>query len=246
MSGDPFSLEGKTVLVTGASSGIGRQCSITASEMGARIVATGRDRDRLAETERDLVGDGHRTVIADLAGADGIEAVVSSAAKLDGLVHCAGITRLLPFKFVTEDALREVNRINFEAPILLTKEFLKQRVLQRDASVIFLSSIAVVRGHVGQSVYAATKAALIAAARIMAKEVAARGIRVNCLCPGMVRTPMLSVHVTSEEDYERDEAGYPLGYGEPEDVAHAAVFLLSNASRWITGTSLILDGGSLL
>ena len=241
-----MSLPGKLVLITGASSGIGRQCCITASQMSARIVATGRDPERLAETERALAGEGHRAVVADLKTAEGFEAVASAADKLDGVVHSAGVTQLLPFKFITEDAMRDQHRINFEIPILLTQNLLKSRKLQRAASVVFVSSLSALRGQVGQSMYASTKAALLGATRVIAKEVAVRRIRVNCLCPGMVRTPMLDSSVVTKEDYERDEALYPLGYGEPEDVAHAAVFLLSDASRWITGTALVLDGGRLL
>jgi len=214
--------------------------------MGARIVATGRDPGRLAETLRALAGEGHRTVVADLTTAEGFEALASAAAELDGVVHSAGVTQLLPFKFITEDSLRHQHRINFEAPVLLTHKLVKGRKLQRAASVVFVSSLSALHGQVGQSVYASTKAALLGAARVIAKELAVRRIRVNCLCPGMVRTPMLDLSVVTEEDYERDEALYPLGYGEPEDVAHAAVFLLSDASRWITGTALVLDGGRLL
>jgi NAD(P)-dependent dehydrogenase (short-subunit alcohol dehydrogenase family) len=243
MTRDPFSLDGKTILVTGASSGIGRQCCITASRRGARTVATGRDPERLADTMGSLSGDGHRSVVADLTTAEGFEAVIAAVDGLDGVVHSAGISIMVPLKFVTEDALRDQQRINLEVPLLLTRDLFKQRKLEPQASVIFLSSAAAFRGEVGQSVYASTKAALVAATRVIAKEVAVRRIRVNCLCPGMVRTPMLAIGTLTEEDYEREESKYPLGYGEPEDVAHAAVFLLSDASKWITGTSLVLDGG---
>lgn len=246
MNAGPFSLADKRILVTGASSGIGRQCCISASQLGAQIVATGRNAERLAETERALAGEGHRTVVADLTSEEGFEAVVAAAGELDGIVHSAGVTVLLPFRFTTREVLREQHRINFEVPVLLTRSLVNDRKLKRGASVVFLSSTAALQGRVGQTAYASDKAALIAVVRIIAKELSSRRTRINCLCPGMVRTPMLEGSLLTKEDYERDEALYPLGYGEPEDVAHAAVFLLSDASRWITGTSLLLDGGRLL
>jgi NAD(P)-dependent dehydrogenase (short-subunit alcohol dehydrogenase family) len=247
MSRDPFSLEGKSVLVTGASSGIGRQCAISCAALGARVLATGRDPARLAATVEVLEGAGHRALAADLTGEAGLEAVAAAAERLDGIAHCAGIARIAPLRMASAKAIAEVFDANFAAPILLTQRLLAGRRLARGASIVFVASSTAHIGNLATGLYAASKGALIPAARALALEVGARhGMRVNCISPGYVDTPLLKGLNDGVASIEHDYALAPLGLGQPEDVANAVLFLLSEASRWITRATLIVDGGLTL
>lgn len=240
-----FSLAGKRILVTGASSGIGRAVCRTVAELGGLVVATGRDESRLEEVRRELTGDGHVSVQADLTEADDRDRLVREAGTIQGFVHAAGALKILPFSFSTERVLREAQAVNFEAPLLLTQRLLKKKAIADHASLVFVTSIAASHGAKGHTLYGASKAALTAAARALALEVSGRGVRVNCLAPGMVRTPMAGAaeDALSSEAMRAHEKEYPLGFGEPSDVAGAAAFLLADASRWVTGTTLVCDGG---
>lgn len=244
MSESPFSLAERTILVTGATSRIGRACAVLAAQMGARIVATGRDTARLGETVAALTGDGHASLAADLATADGRDAVLTAAETVQGVLHVAGRSDVLPVKFTTDELFQESMRVNFEAPVLLTRDLFKRKVIQPGGSIVFVASVAPMRGPVGHAAYAASKGALLSAMRVLAREFAVRQLRVNALCPG-------TISLGATEEYGAvgtggDEQNYPLGYGRPADVASSAVFLLSDAARWITGTSLVLDGGLTL
>jgi NAD(P)-dependent dehydrogenase (short-subunit alcohol dehydrogenase family) len=240
---DPFSLAGRRLLVTGASSGLGRAIAIACASRGARIVATGRDEPRLAKTRAELAGEGHATVAADLNDAAGRDQVVAAAGTLDGVVHSAGISRLSPMRLATPQHLADVWKINYEAPMLLTQKLLAKNQVAANGSILFMSSIAAYIGVAGVGAYSGTKAALIATMRCMAMEVAKRGIRVNCLAPALVETPLLAATETVVASLDEQRAAYPLGFGKPADVANAAVFFLCGASRWITGTTLVMDGG---
>jgi len=239
----PFSLAGKRILVTGASSGIGRQIAVSCSQMGAIVVGTGRDISKLDETQTLLYGDGHLLVPADLTQASGRDAVLAAIDNpLEGIVHCAGISRLSPVRMMNEAHLLEIMAINVNAPMLLTQGLMRKQKIQSGGSIIFISSIAAHIGVAGVAGYSGSKAALIGMMRCLAMEVIKRKIRVNCLSPAMVNSPLL------EQAYlvgslEQEEKNYPLGFGEPEDVANACIFFLSKASRWITGTTLVMDGG---
>lgn len=241
-----FSLEGKRVLVTGASSGLGRAIAVACSQMGAAVWGVGRDGDRLQETLQAMDHpERHRMVQADLTEADGRAAVVASLGgeALDGLVHAAGISRLSPVRMITQAHLDELQAINVNAPVLLTQALLRQQRVAAGGSVLFLASIAAHIGVAGVAAYSGTKASLVAMARCLAMEVVKRRIRVNCLSPALVATPLLEATAQMVGSLEAEEGNYPLGFGKPSDVAHAAVFYLSDASRWITGTDLVMDGG---
>lgn len=243
MNADPFSLEGKRILVTGASSGIGRQVAISCAEMGATLVVSGRNEERLAQTLSLLKGTGHTLVAADLRKADELGRLVDAAGNLNGLVHCAGITAVVPFRVIGEKHLDEILETNFRAPVMLTQRLLAGRCLSNGGSIVFIASSAAHIGTPFTSMYSASKSALITAARALALEVAAKQrIRVNCLSPGYTRTPMLD-GLNEGASIEANLALAPLGIGEPEDLANAVVFFLSDASRWITRATLHIDGG---
>ena len=209
------------------------------------MVATGRSRERLSETLRSLPGDSHAGFPADLTRAEELDKLVQQMPQLDGIVHAAGVQKYLPLKFISGQALREMLLVNYEAPVLLTQSLLKHKALRSGASILFISSLAGLTAVCGNAIYSGTKAALMASARVMALELAPQRMRVNCIAPGMVRTPMAQqmATVVSAEQMAAHEKLYPLGFGRPEDVANVGVFLLSDASRWITGQTLIIDGG---
>lgn len=242
---NPFKLTDKTILVTGASSGIGREICVQISRMGGRVVATGRNEERLKETLSMLSGVGHEAVRADLIHPSEMDALIAQTLPLNGLVHSAGYFKLLPLKFVSEKELNSIFAVNYQAAILLTQRILIKRLLQPGASIIFIASIAAQIGSKANTMYAGTKGALTSSARVMAVELAPQKIRVNCISPGMVKTPIAeqTTDLVSKELVEKDELRYPLGYGESADVAYATVYLLSDASKWMTGANLTLDGG---
>lgn len=245
---NPFTLQDKTILVTGASSGIGQCVSIVCSKMKARLVITGRNEDRLNETYEKLMGEGHRAVIADLSTQEGVDYLVSNCEQLDGVVHCAGIPKICPVKRLNRGLLYDIVNTNELAPILLTAALLKNSKLQKQSSIVFIASIAGVfrAGSVGDSDYSATKGALSGFAMTAAKELGPQGIRVNTICPAVVETPILanSYNMMTEEEIKKKLSSYPLRrFGRPEDVANGVVYLLSDASSWVTGINLAIDGG---
>jgi NAD(P)-dependent dehydrogenase (short-subunit alcohol dehydrogenase family) len=241
----PFSLSGRTVLVTGATAGLGRNTAIHCARMGATVVISGRNEARLGQTLTDLEGTGHSAIAADLTVPAEREALVTRLPALDGVVHCAGLTLLHPFKFIDEARYHSIYAINVEAPLFLTQRLYKARKLKPGGSVVFISSMAPRVGTRGHSIYAGSKSALYGITRVLAHELAPARIRVNSLSPAMVKTEVVEgfQQQLSPELLAADEARYPLGYGEPEDVAHAAIFYLAPASKWITGTDLVMDGG---
>ena len=242
---NPFSLSGKTVLVTGASSGIGRATAIECSKMGATVVLTARNEERLQATLRLLEGDGHRYIVADLTDEDAICTLVRELPVLDGAVFAAGVSMLKPIKVIAEKDIRTIFAINYTAPALLTKTLAKTRKLQAGASLVYISSVSG-NGNTATalSLYGSSKSALNTFARYAALELAGNKIRCNTICPGRIETPLLQNQFMTADDVEKDLANYPLRrYGKPEEVALAAVYLLSDATRWMTGTALKIDGG---
>lgn len=241
---NPFSLDGKTILVTGASSGIGRATAIECSRMGARLILTGRNEQRLKETLYALEGLGHQIIVADITNSEDISNLVSILPELDGFVCNAGITKRRPIPFIKEEELREVFEINTIACFMLTKAISKAKKLNKNASIVFTSSKAARVVSPGNSMYAASKAAIESFSRSCALEFATKGIRSNCVLPGMVETPLISNGMLSTEDIERDKENYLLKrYGKPEEIAWAIIFLLSDASAWMTSTSMEVSAG---
>lgn len=247
---NPFSLEGKTILITGASSGIGRGTAIECSKMGAQVVLTGRNAERLQETLDQMEGNNHLLMVADLTIEEDLNSVIDKMPSLNGVVHCAGISQIKMAKFMDKESLDNVFDTNVFGPLLLNSALLKKRKIQKGSSIVLISSISgVYASQVGESAYGATKAALSGYAKSAAIELASQGTRVNCIHPGVVETPLLSVSngTFSEEDLENLKKKYPLKrFGQPEDVARCVVYLLSDASSFMTGASLLLDGGFTL
>ena len=243
---NPFSLKGKTVLITGASSGIGRETAIVCSKMGASVVITGRNEERLIETFDRLKGEGNLSIAADLTDTEAIESLVQQLPSLTGVVHCAGIGDRSILKMVKEKDIAKVMRINFESPVLLQKALLKKKKLDNSSSIVFVASRAPYAPTVGNGIYSASKGALIAYAKVLGLEVANQLMRVNCVCPAMVWTELVERDAAMTGiDYHEAEKAYPLKrYGLPEDIANLIVYLLSDASCWMTGSCIDITGGA--
>jgi 3-oxoacyl-[acyl-carrier protein] reductase len=249
MNFNPMRLDGRLILVTGASSGIGRATAGVLAGLGARLVLVGRDEGRLRSTMEQLGGSGHFCEPYDLSKMDGVaewlKLVSSKRGPFSGLVHAAGIHQMRPLRMVSPDDLRSVMDVNLGSAIQLVRGFRQRGVCVAPASVVLLSSVVASVGQPGVVAYSASKGALVAACRSMAMELAREGIRVNCILPSMVKSEMLD-HVLkplSDEQVAAIRAMHPLGFGEPEDVAMASAFLLAETGRWITGTALVVDGG---
>jgi NAD(P)-dependent dehydrogenase (short-subunit alcohol dehydrogenase family) len=242
---NPFSLEGKTVLITGASSGIGRAIAIECSKMGAKVIATARNEERLNETLSQMEGTGHSVIIADLCNEEDRSQLIDKIPILDGLVNCAGIVKTVPFSFVNIESLTAVMDVNFTSPVLMTALFAKKKKLSKNSSIVFISALAGIWGAVlGNSIYSASKGAVNGISRNMALDLASKSIRVNSVNPGMIETQLLDAGAITTEQLDEDKKRYPLKrFGKPEEVAYAVVYLLSNASAWVTGSELIIDGG---
>lgn len=246
MNNTPFSLNEKTILVTGASSGIGKACAIECSKMGAKLIITGRNGERLNQTLGALKGQGHTALVADLSIEDDINNLASEIGILDGLILNAGTNHKALVKFISRKLLDEMFSVNFYAPALLVQKLVKQKKLNRGASIVFMSSIATSYASISLSVYAASKGAINSFMRVLALELSSQKIRVNAIQPGMVKTKALGTY-TLREELDAWEKSIPLGRaGEPEDIAFASIYLLSDASQWVTGTIMNLDGGVTL
>lgn len=242
---NPFSLERKTILVTGASSGIGKETSIQCSKLGAKLIITGRNSSRLEETYNLLSGEGHSVVAGDLTIHEDLNRLVDCIDNIDGLVLCAGQGMTSPFPFSTREKYDEIFNVNFFSPVELLRLLVKKKKLNKDSSVVIVSSIGGNGSYsLGNSVYGASKAALNSTMKFCARELASKRIRVNSVNPGMVNTKLIQGGAISEEQHRIDMEKYPLKrYGEPEDIAYGIIYLLSDASSWVTGHSLVIDGG---
>ncbi|MBW2135177.1 MAG: SDR family oxidoreductase [Deltaproteobacteria bacterium] len=250
MTFNPMDLTGKRILVTGASSGIGKATARYLSNLGAKVVLLARNAERLQKTFDSLSGEGHAQYIFDLTALDEIPVMIKKIAqevgRFSGLFHAAGITNVIPVGIIGEKYIDAVFDPSIKAVLMLARGFCQKGVLLTDnASLIFMSSVFSLRGIAGTSIYCASKAAIDGAVRALACELAPRAIRVNSIIVGAVETTMLEkLCKTLTKEYKLAfDKKHLLGFGKPEDIAAAASFLLSDASRWITGSTMIVDGG---
>ncbi len=244
---NPFSLEGKTVLVTGASSGIGRGIAIACSKMGATIILTGRNQLKLEGTLALLEPGEHKIICADLTSNESIATMMAHLPTLDGVVHCAGIGQRVLCKVATEHDVDAVMDTNFKGPVLLQTELLKSKKIAKGSSIVFIASISSWSPSIGNAFYSASKGAIVSYANCLALELAPRKVRVNCISPAMVWTDLVLQEGVEEEQLKEDEQKYPLKrYGTPEDIANLAIYMLSDASSWMTGSNVNITGGGQL
>lgn len=245
---NPFSIEGKTILVTGAASGMGKATAVTCAKMGAHVVAADFNAAGMAQTISELEGDGHSQFVINLADDGSWNDLIANTPVLDGIANCAGIANMNPFLFVNREEFDRVFNINFFGPVLLTKSLIKAKKLNKGGSVVFVSSVDGPRVvHIGNSVYSAAKNALVGLARNMAIDLASKKIRVNCILPGTTDTPLIRTANVTEESLAEVAKTFPLKrFGTPEDMANGIIYLLSDASSFVTGTELVIDGGYTL
>lgn len=243
---NPFSLTGKQILVTGASSGIGRGIALACAKMGATVIVTGRNMERLNETLNLCPEGDHKAISADLTKAEDIEALVNELPKLDGLVQCAGVGSRVACKMMTQDDIDHIMKPNLEAPVLLQAAILAKKKINKAASIVYIASRAANAPTVGNAIYSASKGAIISYAKCLALELAPRQIRVNCICPAMVWTDLIIQDGYTKEEMEEAQLKYPLKrYGQPEDIANLTIYMLSDASAWMTGSAVDITGGAL-
>ena len=245
MEYNPFSLTGKTILVTGAASGIGKATAVSCSKMGAKVIAVVHKTDDVTPILSELEGFGHQAFALELSDRNSWDAFLDADFVLDGIAGCAGIADMNPFAFISQDEIDTVFGVNFTGPVMMVKALLKKKKLNKGASIVFVSSIdgpKVV--HPGNSVYSASKSALVGMSRCMAVDLAPKKIRVNCILPGTTDTPMIRTTNVTEEELQENAKKFPLKrFGTPEDMANAIIYLLSDASSFVTGTELVVDGG---
>ncbi len=244
---NPYSLVGKTILITGASSGIGKTTAIECTKLGATVIITGRNAERLNDTFSKLEGQSNLQIVADLIEEEEIATLVNQIPDLDGVFLCAGITDTTPVKFINKEKILNVLNINYIAPILLVKLLLSKKKIKKAASLVFMSSLGVEELTPGLGIYGSSKSALNVIMRAFANELSPRKIRANSIMPMMVKTELVTnITMISSEELAKDEEKYPFGYGTPEDIAYAVIYFLSDASKWVTGSILKMDGGSTL
>lgn len=232
--------------MTGSSSGMGRVFSQMIARQGGKVTLLARNEQRLRQTLESLDGEGHDMLTCDLTDASQLKDAAGRVSALDGIVLCAGVNEFVPVKFIKQEKIDRMFQTNFFSQLLLVQLLLKKKLVCKGASIVFISSVSSMLGVQGTLLYASSKGAINSAARVMASELAGQRIRVNAICPGIVRTEMLAGTNVDEETFTKQEALYPLGLGTPEDVGNAVLFHLSDASRWLTGQCMVLDGGFTL
>lgn len=250
MNKNLFDLKNKNIFITGASSGIGRQCAITFSKFGANVILVARNKERLEQTFNKLNKGNHIFIVQDITEYDKLEEIINFSVgkigKISGFVHSAGIDKLMPFKLIEPDIYKEMFDVNMISGFELARIISKKKYTNKEgASFVFISSIMGILGQIGKIAYCSSKGALISGAKAMALELVKKNIKVNCILPGVVETEMSKQVLSNLSEGSREEIlnMHPLGLGKPDDIAYACAFLLSDASRWITGTNLIVDGG---
>lgn len=241
---NPFSLCGKTILVTGASSGIGRSIAIACAKMGGTIVLNGRNSEELKNTYNDMPKGMHIICAGDLTDAISVEKMLNEIPMLDGIVHCAGVGHRKVCKLITEKDISEVMDVNFKSAVLLQSKLLFRKKIKKSSSIVFIASRAAASPSIGNAVYSASKGALISYAKCLMLELAPRQIRVNCICPAMVWTDLILKGGITKDELILEQGKYPLKrFGKPEDIAYLAIYMLSDASSWMTGSCVDLTGG---
>lgn len=243
-----FSLRGKIILVTGASSGIGKAVAQQCAVAGAHCIITACNENRLKETYDSLDGEGHQMIIADLTSLSDIDNLIAKLPPINSVVCCVGVVETKLLKFTEEDDLMNLFNSNVFSSIRLVRNMVQQNKILKNGSIVMISSISGVKcGYIGGSLYGATKSALEGFAKATALELSSKGIRVNTITPGMVETSLLYGSEIDNEELKVDKLRYPLKrYGNPEEIGYASVYLLSDATTWMTGTSLLIDGGYTL
>lgn len=246
---NPLDLTGRTILVTGASSGIGSETAILLSKLGARVVLTARKEKGLTKTLALLDSDKHLIAPFELTDFDSIPAFLKEVSiktnGLDGLVHCAGIQSTIPLRFLKKSDLHKLFSINVDSAFALIKGFRQKGVCRPNSSIVLLASVIGMVGQAGLSMYGASKGAIIALTKSAAIELAKDTIRINCIAPALVQTEMIenAHNKLTAEQLTKVAQKSPLGIGRPRDVANSIAFLLADTARWITGTTLVVDGG---
>jgi len=241
---NPYSLAGKRILVTGASTGIGRSIAIWCANQQANVILTARNKPALEDTHQLLPNDGHSIITADLSKENDLIALASQLPVLDGIVMNAGMVKTQPVQFIKKAVMDEMFLVNFQASVLLIQQLLKMKKISKGGSICFISSVSSNYVQLGNSVYSATKGAVNSFAKGLALELAPKQIRVNAILPGLIETNILQNSTIGEDHLVEHKKNYPLGrYGKPDDVAHLVVYLLSDASSWMTGSLLTIDGG---
>ena len=241
-----FTLKGKKILVTGASSGIGKSIAVESSRQGAQLVIVARNAEKLELTKEllDKNNENHFVYSCDLTSTASLDLLVASLEPLDGLVLNAGAVKLAPISFINDDMVDELFEINVKSSIRLVQRLVKAKKINKGASVVFVSSISTQKATLGNTVYNATKGAVNSLVKSLAYEMANKQIRANAILPGFIPTEILKENAISEEDLTKHQKNYPLGrFGTPEDVAYLVIYLLSNQSNWMTGSLINLDGG---
>ena len=243
-------LKGKNILITGASSGIGSQCAITTSELGAKVIIIGRNKTRLQDTFNKMLGNGHLQIILDITIYDKLDEMVqesvSKLGRIDGFIHCAGIEKTTPLKSMNPKKYQEIFSINTISALEICRILSKNKFHNPlGSSFVLISSVMGNLGSPGKVGYCSSKSALTSASKAMAIELAPKKIRVNCVLPGMVQTEMVSkmIHELSHDSVNEIRSRHPLGFGETSDISNICAFLMSDLSKWITGTELTIDGG---
>lgn len=238
---DIFSLKDKTILITGATHGIGKQIALRCSEAGANVIVTGRNKERLNEIYGLLPQDNTQKAECDITDVSAVSSMIGSLPKLDGVVLCAGLIHTAPIKHCGNETVNKVFQTNAIANIGIVYELIKQKKLSNNASVVFISSIASIKPYKGNALYSATKAAMESFFDVSAMEFSSKGIRFNSILPGIIEIDHDTVF--SPEQLEQQGNKIPLGFGKRDDIAYGCIYLLSDASRWITGSKLVIDGG---